>query len=153
VRIDKNYVFDTPEGQRTLAELFDGRRQLIVQHFMFGPDWEQGRPSCSFMADHSDGMTVHLAHRDVTLVAVSRAPLLIGVQMGPWSKGRECIDITAVFRSGWGPDRRRSGPHRHRDFLSEIKEVTRFCAGSRLDADPQCTKALSSWFMHFWDVG
>jgi predicted dithiol-disulfide oxidoreductase (DUF899 family) len=75
VRIDKNYVFDTPEGQRTLADLFDGRRQLLVQHFMFGPGWEQGCPSCSFMADHSDGMTVHLAHRDVTLVAVSRATL------------------------------------------------------------------------------
>jgi hypothetical protein len=75
VRIDKNYVFDTPEGQRTLADLFDGRRQLLVQHFMFGPGWEQGCPSCSFMADHSDGMTVHLAHRDVTLVGVSRAPL------------------------------------------------------------------------------
>jgi predicted dithiol-disulfide oxidoreductase (DUF899 family) len=75
VRIDKNYCFDAPEGRRTLAELFEGRRQLLVQHFMFGPGWEQGCPSCSFMADHSDGMNVHLAHRDVTLVAVSRAPL------------------------------------------------------------------------------
>jgi predicted dithiol-disulfide oxidoreductase (DUF899 family) len=76
VRVEKNYVFDTPEGQRTLAELFDGRRQLLVQHFMLGPGWEQGCPSCSFMADHNDGMNVHLAHRDVTLVAVSRAPLV-----------------------------------------------------------------------------
>ena len=75
VRIDKTYVFDAPEGRRTLAELFEGRRQLLVQHFMFAPGWEQGCPSCSFMADHSDGMNVHLAHRDVTLVAVSRAPL------------------------------------------------------------------------------
>jgi predicted dithiol-disulfide oxidoreductase (DUF899 family) len=75
VRIDKNYVFDTQEGQRTLVDLFDGRRQLLVQHFMLGPGWEQGCPSCSYMADHNDGMTVHLAHRDVTLVAVSRAPL------------------------------------------------------------------------------
>jgi len=75
VRIDKSYVFDTTEGRRALPELFEGRRQLLVQHFMFGPGWEQGCPSCSFMADHSDGMNVHLAHRDVTLVAVSRAPL------------------------------------------------------------------------------
>jgi predicted dithiol-disulfide oxidoreductase (DUF899 family) len=75
VRIDKNYVFDAPEGRRTLAELFEGRRQLLVQHFMLAPGWEQGCPSCSFMADHSDGMNVHLAHRDVTLVAISRAPL------------------------------------------------------------------------------
>jgi predicted dithiol-disulfide oxidoreductase (DUF899 family) len=74
VRIEKSYVFDGPDGRRTLAELFEGRRQLVVQHFMFGPGWEQGCPSCSFMADHTDGMSVHLAHRDVTLVAVSRAP-------------------------------------------------------------------------------
>jgi predicted dithiol-disulfide oxidoreductase (DUF899 family) len=75
VRIDKPYVFDTTEGKRTLAELFGDRRQLLVQHFMLGPDWEQGCPSCSFMADHTDGMTIHLAHRDVTMVAISRAPL------------------------------------------------------------------------------
>ncbi len=75
VRIEKNYVFDGPEGPRTLAELFEGRRQLLLQHFMFAPGWEQGCPSCSFMADHSDGMNVHLVHRDVTFVAISRAPL------------------------------------------------------------------------------
>lgn len=74
-RIARNYVFDTPEGKRTLAELFEGRRQLIVQHFMLGPGWEQGCPSCSFMADHTDGMNIHLQQRDITFVAVSRAPL------------------------------------------------------------------------------
>ncbi|HEX7891537.1 MAG TPA: thioredoxin family protein [Ramlibacter sp.] len=74
-RIAKPYVFDTNEGRRALAELFDGRSQLMVQHFMFGPGWEQGCPSCSYMADHTDGMNVHLAHRDITFVAVSRAPL------------------------------------------------------------------------------
>lgn len=75
IRVDKNYLFDAPGGKRTLCDLFDGRRQLIVQHFMFAPGWEQGCPSCSFMADHSDGMNVHLEHRGVTLLAVSRAPL------------------------------------------------------------------------------
>ena len=75
VRIDKPYVFDAPEGTRSLADLFEGRRQLLVQHFMLGPGWEQGCPSCSYMADHTDGMTVHLAHRDTTFVAISRAPL------------------------------------------------------------------------------
>jgi predicted dithiol-disulfide oxidoreductase (DUF899 family) len=74
-RIDKDYVFDTLEGRRTLTELFDGRCQLLMQHFMLAPGWEEGCKSCSFMADHSDGMNVHLEHRDVTLVAVSRAPL------------------------------------------------------------------------------
>jgi predicted dithiol-disulfide oxidoreductase (DUF899 family) len=75
VRVEKDYVFDGPAGRRTLAELFEGRRQLLVQHFMFAPGWEQGCSSCSYMADHVDGMNVHLAHRDVTFVAVSRAPL------------------------------------------------------------------------------
>lgn len=75
VRIDKTYVFDGPGGRRMLADLFDGRRQLLAQHFMLAPGWEQGCKSCSFMADHSDGMNVHLAHRDVTFVAISRAPL------------------------------------------------------------------------------
>ena len=75
VRIEKSYVFDTPEGPRRLGELFEDRRQLMVQHFMLAPGWEQGCPSCSFMADHTDGMNVHLAQRDVTFLAVSRAPL------------------------------------------------------------------------------
>ncbi|WP_343585236.1 thioredoxin family protein [Herbaspirillum sp.] len=74
-RVDKEYTFDTAAGPRKLTELFDGRSQLLVQHFMLGPGWEQGCPSCSFMADHSDGMNVHLAQRDITLLAVSRAPL------------------------------------------------------------------------------
>ena len=74
-RVDKPYVFDTPQGRRTLAGLFDDRRQLLVQHFMLGPDWAQGCPSCSFMADHTDGMNVHLAQRDISFVAISRAPL------------------------------------------------------------------------------
>ncbi|WP_151637509.1 DUF899 domain-containing protein [Noviherbaspirillum aerium] len=75
VRIDKDYVFEGLDGRRTLAELFEGRRQLLVQHFMFGPGWEQGCPSCSYMADHIDGMNVHLAQRDLALLVVSRAPL------------------------------------------------------------------------------
>ncbi len=75
VRMSKQYLFDTLDGPRTLAELFAGRSQLMVQHFMLGPGWQQGCPSCSFMADHTDGMTLHLAARDVTFVAVSRAPL------------------------------------------------------------------------------
>ena len=74
-RIEKEYVFDTLDGPRTLAGLFNGRSQLLVQHFMFGPGWKEGCPSCSFMADHTDGMNLHLANHDVTMIAVSRAPL------------------------------------------------------------------------------
>lgn len=75
MRIDTEYVFDTPDGPRNLADLFDGRSQLIVQHFMLAPGWKEGCKSCSFMADHTDGMNLHLAHHDVTMIAVSRAPL------------------------------------------------------------------------------
>jgi predicted dithiol-disulfide oxidoreductase (DUF899 family) len=75
VRVDKPYVFDTLAGPRSLAELFDGRRQLLVQHFMLGPGWAQGCKSCSFMADHFAAAAVHLVHRGVTPLLVSRAPL------------------------------------------------------------------------------
>jgi predicted dithiol-disulfide oxidoreductase (DUF899 family) len=75
VKIDKQYVFDGPNGKETLADLFDGRSQLIVYHFMFGPGWKEGCKSCSYLADHFDGANWHLPHRDVTFVAISRAPL------------------------------------------------------------------------------
>src|SRR5262245_58438547 len=75
VKVEKNYVFDTPNGKETLADLFAGRSQLIVYHFMYGPEWEEGCPSCSFWADNFNGIVVHLKHRDITLVGISRAPL------------------------------------------------------------------------------
>jgi predicted dithiol-disulfide oxidoreductase (DUF899 family) len=75
VKIDKSYVFDTDAGPRTLAELFEGRSQLVIYHFMMGPEWKEGCPSCSLLADHLDGSRPHLIQRDVTLVVVSRAPL------------------------------------------------------------------------------
>jgi predicted dithiol-disulfide oxidoreductase (DUF899 family) len=75
VKVGKSYVFDGPRGKETLADLFGGRSQLLIYHFMLGPGWEEGCKSCSFLADHFDGAAVHLAHRDVTLLAVSRAPL------------------------------------------------------------------------------
>jgi predicted dithiol-disulfide oxidoreductase (DUF899 family) len=75
VKVDKTYVFDGPRGTRTLGELFDGRSQLIVQHFMFAPDWSEGCKSCSFWADGFERMIPHLAARDTMLVAISRAPL------------------------------------------------------------------------------
>lgn len=75
VKVDKDYMFDTPQGPKSLADLFDGRSQLMVYHFMFGPEWEAGCPGCSFLADHLDGTLPHLNHHDVTLVSVARAPL------------------------------------------------------------------------------
>jgi predicted dithiol-disulfide oxidoreductase (DUF899 family) len=75
VRVDKRYVFDTHEGKQTLAELFGNNSQLIIYHFMLGPDWEAGCPGCSFLADHFDGPNQHLQHHDISLIVVSRAPL------------------------------------------------------------------------------
>lgn len=75
VPVDKEYTFDTEEGRKTLAELFDGRSQLLTYHFMFGPEYEAGCPTCSAVADTIDGILVHLNHRDVTMMCASRAPL------------------------------------------------------------------------------
>ena len=108
VRIDKAYRFDTDDGSASLADLFKGRSQLIVYHFMFGPDFKAGCPSCSAVADGFNGFAIHLAHHDVMLWAVSRAPLAklqtYKQRMGwsfPWasSEGSEfnadfCVSIT-----------------------------------------------------------
>jgi predicted dithiol-disulfide oxidoreductase (DUF899 family) len=74
VAVDKEYVFDGPNGKQNLSDLFDGRSQLIVYHFMYGPNWDAGCPSCSFWADNFNDIIVHLNQRDVTMIAVSRAP-------------------------------------------------------------------------------
>lgn len=83
VKIEKEYVFDGSGGKETLADLFNGRSQLIVYHFMLGPGWGEGCKSCSYLADHFDGANWHLPHRDVTLVVVSRAPL---AEIEPYQK-------------------------------------------------------------------
>jgi predicted dithiol-disulfide oxidoreductase (DUF899 family) len=74
-KVEKQYVFDGAKGKETLADLFDGRSQLIIYHFMFGPGWKAGCPSCSFLADSFDGSAIHLAQRDTTMLVVSRATL------------------------------------------------------------------------------
>lgn len=74
VKVEKEYRFDGPKGEVTLVDLFEGRSQLMIQHFMFGPEWKEGCPGCSFLADHTDAARIHLDHHDVTLAAVSRAP-------------------------------------------------------------------------------
>jgi len=74
-KADEQYVFDGPAGKETLSDLFSNKSQLIIYHFMFGPGWEEGCRSCSFLSDHIDGSVVHLAHRDTSLVVISRAPV------------------------------------------------------------------------------
>ena len=115
VKIDKTYVFDTPDGKRMLAELFDGRSQLIVKHFMFGPDWQEGCIGCSFGADHIDGAMQHLCHHDVSFVAVSRAPLdrLVAYKkrMGwkfPWVSSLGS-DFNFDFNASFTPEQRAKG--------------------------------------------
>src|SRR6266536_6615233 len=75
VKVKKQYIFDGPNGKEILGDIFERRSQLIVYHFMFGPDWEEGCKSCSYLADHFDGANWHLPHRDVSFTVISRAPL------------------------------------------------------------------------------
>lgn len=115
VRVDTDYTFDTPDGPRHLTDLFDGRPQLVVYHFMLGPDWDEGCPSCSFWADGYDGLTSHLGARDTSLIAVSRAPLAnieaYRERMGwsfPWVSSLDNdfnIDFDVSFPEGHRDDR------------------------------------------------
>jgi predicted dithiol-disulfide oxidoreductase (DUF899 family) len=79
VRVEKNYVFDTVAGERTLADLFDGRSQLLVYHFMFGPEWSEGCPVCSYWADNFDNAIVHLNHRDINFTHDAFGPEMPGL--------------------------------------------------------------------------
>ena len=115
VRIEKNYRFETDEGSASLADLFQGRSQLLVYHFMFGPDYTAGCPSCSAIADGFNGFAVHLANHDVTLSAVSRAPLAklqeFKRRMGwtfPWASAFG-TDFNADFSVGFTEEQQREG--------------------------------------------
>lgn len=76
VKVEKNYIFEGPDGKKTLSDLFDGKSQLIIYHFMFGPGWGEGCPHCSFWADHYDSVNRHIGQRDTALAVISRAPLI-----------------------------------------------------------------------------
>jgi predicted dithiol-disulfide oxidoreductase (DUF899 family) len=115
VPVDEPYRFDGPDGRRALTDVFDGRSQLLVYHFMFGPDWDEGCPSCSFWADGFDGVGVHLAARDVTFVCVSHALFeklaAYRERMGwsfPWYSSAGC-DFNVDFGVSFTPDQREHG--------------------------------------------
>jgi predicted dithiol-disulfide oxidoreductase (DUF899 family) len=119
VRIDKEYRFDTSEGTVSLADLFRGRSQLLIYHFMFGPDYTGGCPSCSAIADGFDGSVVHLANHDVTLCAVSRAPLAklqaYKQRMGwsfPWASSYGS-DFNYDFQAAYTAEQQQSGALEH----------------------------------------
>jgi len=110
VKVDQSYVFETPSGPRTLGDLFAGRSQLITYHFMFGADWEEGCRGCSYVADHFDGLIAHLNARDVSLVAVSKAPLAtlqkFQSRMGwkfPWVSS-QANDFNRDYQVSWTPE-------------------------------------------------
>ncbi len=126
--VEKRYRFVGAHGEAGLGDLFDGRSQLLVYHFMFGPEWEEGCPSCSFWADSFDGVTVHLAQRDVALVCVSRAPFekLAAYQrrMGwtfPWYSSAPS-DFNFDFGVSFTPEQQAAGGEynfAHQDHLPE----------------------------------
>ncbi|MDM4769211.1 thioredoxin family protein [Solimonas sp. SE-A11] len=127
-RIEQDYAFDTPAGRRSLADLFDGRRQLVVQHFMLGPGWQQGCPSCSFMADHIEGARLHLQQRDITLTAISRAPLAeierFRKRMGwqfPWASSQGS-DFNYDFGVSFKPEERARGEVYYNYELQALSE-------------------------------
>src|SRR6202162_3327841 len=115
VKVDNSYVFDGPKGKETLAELFAGRSTLVVQHFMFAPDWSEGCKSCSFWADGFERMIPHLAARDTQIVAISRAPLskleAFKAQMGwtfDWFSSAS-NDFNRDYAVSFTPDELKSG--------------------------------------------
>jgi predicted dithiol-disulfide oxidoreductase (DUF899 family) len=119
VRIDKDYAFEGPDGRLSLGDLFAGNSQLVVYHFMFGPDWTEGCTGCSFLADHFDGPNQHLRHHDVSLVAVSSAPYAafqpfrrrMGWQF-PWVSAAGS-DFNADFHVSPGPEEQAAGRHQY----------------------------------------
>lgn len=142
VRVEKDYRFDTPGGERSLADLFEGRSQLIVKHFMFGPGWNEGCVGCSFECDHLDGALRHILHHDVSFVAVSRAPLgeFLPFQrrMGwifPWVSSARS-DFNYDYGVSFPPERVLDGKVEHnyetQDFVCE--ELSGFSVFAKDDA-------------------
>src|SRR5213075_521430 len=128
VRIEKDYRFDTDEGNASLADLFKGRSQLLVYHFMFGPDYAAGCPSCSSIADGFNGIAVHLANHDVMLMAVSRAPLkniqAYKRRMGwtfPWASSFGS-DFNYDFGAGVTEEQQRSGIVEYNYRISDVRK-------------------------------
>lgn len=154
VKITKPYVFDTPAGQVSLADLFDGRSQLFVYHFMFGPDWEEGCSGCSFLCDHVDGARQHFEHRDLSFVAVSRASIdkleayrkRMGWKFRWVSSGR--TDFNYDFHVSFPPERVKDGKietnFATRDYTPDEEEQPGFSVFYK-DADGQIYHTYSSY--------
>jgi predicted dithiol-disulfide oxidoreductase (DUF899 family) len=146
VRVDKDYRFETDEGSASLADLFQGRSQLLVYHFMFGPDYKAGCPSCSAIADGFNGSVIHLANHDVTLTAVSRAPLAklqaFKRRMGwtfPWASSLD-TDFNFDFKVRVTEEQQREGAVEY-NYRREAKWPTRALGGDAGTAAPDALQA------------
>src|SRR5438309_2842847 len=135
-RVEKAYVFDGPNGQETLADLFGGKSQLIVYHFMFGPGWKEGCPHCSFWADHYDSVNLHLGQRDTAFAVISRAPLK---EIAPFKKRMRWrfkwlssagTDFNFDFNVSFTPEQIKSGslPYNYAKSKIKIDELKGFSA-------------------------
>jgi predicted dithiol-disulfide oxidoreductase (DUF899 family) len=141
-RVEKSYEFEGPDGRVTLSELFAGRSQLVIYHFMFGPDWQAGCKSCSFWADNFNGIVTHLNQRDVTFVAISRAALpklrAFAARLGwtfPWySSGGS--DFNFDYDVSFTPEQRASGTLVH-NYAKSDTEMSDLAGISVFSKDPQ----------------
>ena len=131
VKVDKDYVFDGPNGRETLVQLFGDKSQLIVYHFMFGPGWKEGCPHCSFWSDHYDSVNLHLGRRDTALVVISRAPLKeikpFKKRMGwrfKWLSSNQ-TEFNFDFNVSFTPEQIKSGalPYNYTEFKMKIDEL------------------------------
>lgn len=141
-RVGKSYAFDGPDGRKTLADLFEGRGQLIVQHLMFPPEWENACKSCSFWADQHDATLPHLHARDVTLVAVSRSPLskltAFAARMGwkfPWLS--DAGDFSSDFHVSFRPEELAAGPvdYNYRGLKTSMTDLPGYSVFAREGAE------------------
>jgi predicted dithiol-disulfide oxidoreductase (DUF899 family) len=144
VRVEKDYRFGTDEGEVTLADLFQGRSQLLVYHFMFGPDYKAGCPACSAIADGFAGSAVHLANHDVTLMAISRAPIAAiqayKKRMGwdfPWASSFDS-DFNYDFNASVTEEQQRSGATDHNFTTRDVRPVLDVTEGPVAEQAARC---------------
>jgi predicted dithiol-disulfide oxidoreductase (DUF899 family) len=151
VRIDKDYRFETDTGEASLADLFQGRSQLLVYHFMFGPDYTAGCPACSAIADGFAGSAVHLANHDVTLMAISRAPIaaiqVYKERMGwdfPWASSHD-TDFNYDFYSSVTEEQQRSGATEYNFTTRDVRPVLDVTEGGVAEQAARCGTDVATY--------
>ncbi len=151
VRIDKDYRFETEQGEASLADLFQGRSQLLVYHFMFGPDYTAGCPACSAIADGFAGSAVHLANHDVTLMAVSRAPIAAiqayKKRMGwgfPWASSHD-TDFNYDFNTSVTGEQQRSGATEYNFTTRDVRPILDATEGGVAEQAARCGTDVATY--------